>query len=112
MFLIGIFGQIGQLMVFLAYRAANAAFIAPMQYSQIVWAVIFGALFFNESADRYVVLGAAITIASGILIVWREAMVSKVQANLQTRNSRMVSAAPAPIIESDNAKLGESEPSR
>jgi S-adenosylmethionine uptake transporter len=112
MFLIGIFGQIGQLMVFLAYRAANAAFIAPMQYSQIVWAVIFGALFFNESADRYVVLGAAITIASGILIVWREAMVSKVQANLQTRNSRMVSAAPAPIIESDNAEPGEPELAR
>lgn len=95
MFAIGVFGQIGQLLVLLAYRAANAAFIAPMQYSQIVWAVVFGSLFFNESPDLYVYIGAGITVFSGILIVWREAMVSKIQPNLNTRNSRMVSAAPA-----------------
>ena len=95
MFAIGVFGQIGQLLVLLAYRAANAAFIAPMQYSQIVWAVIFGSLFFNETPDLYVYIGAGITVFSGILIVWREAMVSKIQPNLNTRNIRMVSAAPA-----------------
>ena len=45
MFLIGVFGQIGQLLILFAYRTANAAFIAPMQYSQMIWAVIFGLFF-------------------------------------------------------------------
>lgn len=102
MFLIGVFGQIGQLLILFAYRSANAAFIAPMQYSQMIWAVIFGLLFFNEAIDRWVITGSIITILSGVLIVWREAMVSKIKPNLNSRNSRMVSAAPAPVRESDS----------
>lgn len=104
MFLIGVFGQIGQLLVLLAYRSANAAFIAPMQYSQMIWAVIFGYLFFNESVDRWVIIGSLITISSGVLIVWREATASKIRPNLNTRNTRMVSAAPAPVSESDDQR--------
>lgn len=101
MFLIGVFGQIGQLLILFAYRSANAAFIAPMQYSQMIWAVIFGIFFFNETIDQWVIIGSMVTIFSGVMIVWREAMVSKIQPNLNSRNSRMVSAAPAPIRESD-----------
>ena len=104
MFLIGVFGQIGQLLILFAYRSANAAFIAPMQYSQMIWAVIFGLFFFNESIDQWVVIGSLVTIFSGVLIVWREAIVSKIQPNLNSRNSRMVSAAPAPIRESDELR--------
>ncbi|MEM7296534.1 MAG: DMT family transporter, partial [Pseudomonadota bacterium] len=32
-----------------AYRHGEAAVIAPMQYSQILWAAIYGALFFGEN---------------------------------------------------------------
>ena len=104
MFLIGVFGQIGQLLILFAYRSANAAFIAPMQYSQMIWAVIFGLLFFNETIDQWVIIGSLVTIFSGVLIVWREAIVSKIKPNLNSRNSRMVSAAPAPIRESDELR--------
>ncbi len=101
MFLIGVFAQIGQLCIVFAYRNASAGFIAPMQYSQIIWAVIFGSLFFNETVDQWVIIGASITILSGLLILWREAKISKVRPNLRTRNTRMVSAAPSPVRESD-----------
>lgn len=58
-----------------AYRAANAAVIAPMQYSQMLWAVLYGAWLFNESVGPNVLLGAGIIIASGIYITWRESHV-------------------------------------
>jgi S-adenosylmethionine uptake transporter len=60
-------------LVILAYRRAEAVVVAPMQYSQIVWAVVYGALFFNEFPDLWTLVGAGIVIASGLYIVLREA---------------------------------------
>jgi len=55
-----------------AYRRASAVMVAPMQYSQIIWATIYGAIFFGERPSWNVALGAGIIIASGIYIVLRE----------------------------------------
>lgn len=55
-----------------AYRTATAIIVAPMQYSQIIWATIFGLLFFSESINWPTIIGASIIIASGIFIVLRE----------------------------------------
>lgn len=99
MFLIGVMAQIGQLFIIFAYKAANAAYIAPMQYSQIIWAILFGSIFFDETVDKWGFIGASITILSGILILWREDKISKVKPNLRTRNTRMVSAASSPLRE-------------
>lgn len=55
-----------------AYRRAAAAIIAPMQYSQIIWATIFGSLLFHEKHDVLTIAGTLIIIASGIYIVMRE----------------------------------------
>jgi hypothetical protein len=52
--------------------AGEAAIIAPMQYSQIIWASIFGYFFFDEVIDQPTAIGAAIIIASGMYIVLRE----------------------------------------
>lgn len=56
-----------------AYRLAPAAIVAPMQYSQIIWATLFGTILFQESVDSQTVLGAGIIILSGVYIVLREA---------------------------------------
>lgn len=55
-----------------AYRSAPAIMVAPMQYSQILWAAVFGALLFDEGLDGPTLIGSAIIIASGIYIVLRE----------------------------------------
>ena len=60
------------LMLIAAYRNGEAAVIAPMQYSQMVWAVLFGLLLFDESVDVQTIAGSAIIIASGLYIVLRE----------------------------------------
>jgi len=55
-----------------AYRRAEAALIAPMQYSQIIWAILFGFLLFDEVPDAGTFIGVAVIIASGLYIVFRE----------------------------------------
>jgi S-adenosylmethionine uptake transporter len=102
MFLIGVLGLIGQYFVLRGFRSAPAAFVGPMQYSQIVWAILFGYVFFGETIDRWVLVGSGITILSGVIIIWRERTTSKVQANLKTRNSRMVGAALIQSSEEDS----------
>ena len=55
-----------------AYQTGEAAIVAPMQYSQILWATGYGLLFFDETPDLYTAVGAGIIIASGLFIVFRE----------------------------------------
>jgi S-adenosylmethionine uptake transporter len=55
-----------------AYTLADAALVAPMQYSQIIWATLFGWLFFDETSDMMTFLGAGIIILSGAYVVVRE----------------------------------------
>jgi drug/metabolite transporter (DMT)-like permease len=62
----------GTNLLILAYRAATAATVAPMQYSQIIWASIFGLLIFDEGLSGATILGTAIIVASGVYIVIRE----------------------------------------
>lgn len=70
--LVGLFGLIASYVTILAYREGEAVIVAPMQYSQILWAVFYGYVLFNERVDGPTVVGASIVIASGIYIVMRE----------------------------------------
>lgn len=69
---ISILAWIAGRIIISAYRTGEAAIVAPMQYSQILWATGFGLLFFGETTDIYTAAGATIIISSGIYIVFRE----------------------------------------
>lgn len=69
---IAVLGTAGGLIIIAAYKAGEAVIVAPMQYSQILWAALFGALFFDEIPDGGTIIGAAIVISSGLYIVLRE----------------------------------------
>lgn len=69
---IAVFGLIGAQLTIAAYRIAPAVIVAPMQYSQIIWAAVYGALFFDEFPDQWTIIGTAVIICSGIYIVLRE----------------------------------------
>lgn len=60
------------LLLIAAYRRAEAAIVAPMQYSQMLWAVFYGALIFSEYPDGWTLAGATVIIGSGLYIVLRE----------------------------------------
>lgn len=59
-------------MIITAYQNGEATIIAPMQYSQIIWASIYGFAFFDETIDAPTAIGTGIIIASGMYIVLRE----------------------------------------
>ncbi|OBQ95041.1 DMT family transporter [Mesorhizobium sp. AA23] len=68
----GAFTAGGQLLQLLAAKYAPANRIAPTHYSQIVWAVVLGSLFFREDPDLLTLAGLAVLGASGLLTMVRE----------------------------------------
>jgi len=75
--IMSVLGWIGGVVIIKAYNAGEAVIVAPMQYSQILWATAYGMVFFNETPDGRTVLGAGIIIASGLYIVLRESRKSE-----------------------------------
>ena len=69
---VAVFAWTASRMIITAYQSGEAAIIAPMQYSQIIWATIYGLLFFDETIDLQTGIGAGIIIVSGMYIVLRE----------------------------------------
>ncbi len=68
----GLCGSLGQLGFVLGYRVGVASAIAPFDYSRLIFAGVFGALFFNEFPDLIGLMGASIIIASTLYIARRE----------------------------------------
>lgn len=87
MMVIAVMGMTAMVFLIMAYQRGEAMIVAPMQYSQILWAVIFGALFFDELPDFFTLLGSGIIVMSGLYILQREsdASVSENQPVSRTR---------------------------
>lgn len=69
---LGVLGGIGQLFMTNGYRFAQASTLANFDYVAMIWAILFGWLFFAELPAPAVYVGAVVVIASGLFIVWRE----------------------------------------
>ncbi len=85
---VAFFGTAAMWLMIAAYTRAEAVLVSPMQYSQIIWATIFGYLLFGENLSTNTAIGAAIIILSGIYILVRESGVSATQPVLSTRDQR------------------------
>ncbi|MDD7910392.1 DMT family transporter [Pseudovibrio exalbescens] len=69
---VGVFGGIGQLLLTQSYRFADASTVAPFDYINMVWAIVFGFLIFAEVPTPEVLVGSAIVISAGIFVIYRE----------------------------------------
>jgi drug/metabolite transporter (DMT)-like permease len=56
----------------MAIRLGELSVIAPTQYIVILWATIWGALFWDEIPESRAWLGGSLIIAAGLVILWRE----------------------------------------
>ncbi|MTI16038.1 DMT family transporter [Rhodobacteraceae bacterium RKSG542] len=61
----------------LAYRLAPAGLLSPFMYTQIIWMIFFGYIFFHDVPTTYTLLGAAIIISSGLYTLYREGIRKK-----------------------------------
>ncbi len=67
----GVFMCGGFILTQAAYRTAPAAYVGITHYSQIVWGMVFGLLFFARHPDIMTIIGAAIIISSGVGLIWQ-----------------------------------------
>jgi S-adenosylmethionine uptake transporter len=70
--LAGLTAGFGHILLMAATRAAPANRIAPGQYSQMVWALLLGALFFGEFPDVTALAGIALIVFAGLFTFLRE----------------------------------------
>ncbi len=69
----GFFAFFGQLYVTKAYQCAPAATISPFNYTSLLWAVLFGYLYFHELPTPQILAGALVVILAGLYSAWFEA---------------------------------------
>jgi drug/metabolite transporter (DMT)-like permease len=70
--LAGLLGVLGQLLMTASYRYAEASTIAPLDYGNLLMAVLYGYFFFGEAPRLSTWIGAPLVIAAGSIILWRE----------------------------------------
>lgn len=58
--------------VVMAMRTGEISFIAPFRYTSLLWGVGLGMLFFGETLDPWMLVGAAVVIGSGLYTFSRE----------------------------------------
>ena len=75
--LIGIFGAVSQALLIHAFSLAEAGVIAPFGYTGLLWAALWGWMFWGVLPDRWTVLGACIIVAAGLYIWYRETRVAR-----------------------------------
>ncbi|WP_299684263.1 DMT family transporter [uncultured Tateyamaria sp.] len=68
----GLIGGIAQILVTSSYRFGAASMLAPFDYASLIFAAAIGYVIFNEVPTWTMVIGAALVVAGGVLIIWRE----------------------------------------
>lgn len=72
MVFIGVGVTVGGAAISQAYRVAEAALVAPFEYTGLIYATAFGYLLFAEWPDSYEWAGMSLVLISGLVTVWRE----------------------------------------
>ena len=66
---VGLFGTAGHWLLVLAHARAPASLLAPFIYTQILWSVLLGYALFGDVPSPWTLLGAAIIVASGLVLL-------------------------------------------
>ncbi len=73
----GVFSAISSVFFVKAYQAAPANFVAPFEYSAMIAALFYGVVWFHDYPDGWTLSGAAIVVAAGLAMLWRDAHLQK-----------------------------------
>jgi drug/metabolite transporter (DMT)-like permease len=68
----GLLGGVGQILLTSSYRLADASVIAPFEYTSMLLAIGVGFFVFGEVPTKVMLIGAAIIISAGVIIILRE----------------------------------------
>ncbi len=73
----GLLGGLGHYLIIQAFRRAPASALAPFSFVTIIWTTSSGYLVFGDLPDAATISGAAIIIASGIFVFYRESVAGR-----------------------------------
>jgi len=79
--LLGVVAMAAHMLVNRALKMSDAATVAPLQYTLLLYAVIFGWMFFGDVPRLTMMIGAGLIVASGLFIFIREQTLKKRQAD-------------------------------
>lgn len=69
--LLSFVGMLGQFLIYEGFRYAPASSIAPMEYTALIWAVLFGLTIWGEVPTENVYIGALLIVGASLgLIFW------------------------------------------
>jgi drug/metabolite transporter (DMT)-like permease len=74
------FGTLSQLLLIRALAIGEAGMLAPFAYTGLIFATVWGVVFFNEYPDGWTVVGAAVIVAAGVYVWYRETFGKKQDA--------------------------------
>ena len=74
---LGVVALLAHVCVNRSLKLADAATVTPFQYTLLVWAVVFGWLVFGDIPRAAMLTGAAIIVAAGLFIFFRERRLAK-----------------------------------
>lgn len=75
--LLAVFGTASQYLLVQAFSAAEAGVLAPFGYTGLIWAGLWGWLFFGHWPDGWTLAGATVIVASGLYVWSRESRAAK-----------------------------------
>lgn len=78
MLLLGIVSCGAHLMITRALKLAPASTLAPLHYTLLLWAVVFGLVFFNDVPSSRILVGSGIIVLAGLFIFHRQKVVDEV----------------------------------
>jgi drug/metabolite transporter (DMT)-like permease len=73
----GALGAAGHLILIRALTITPASLLSPFIYSQIVWALGIGYLWFGDVPNAWMLIGCTVIVASGLYVFYREALLGK-----------------------------------
>ena len=74
---IGLSGTFAQILITFALKIGQVSSVIVMDYSNLVWATLFGWLVFATVPPLSTWLGAPLVVAAGVIITWREQVLRK-----------------------------------
>ncbi|MGQ0485534.1 MAG: DMT family transporter [Hyphomicrobiales bacterium] len=80
LFGIGILAAFGMVLFVSAYKYAESNFVAPFEYSSMIWAVGYGLILFGDFPDAFTWMGAAVVVAAGLTMIWRDRQLDRAAA--------------------------------
>ena len=77
---VGVLAALAMVLFVSAYKYGESNFVAPFDYSSMIWAVIYGVLVFHDLPDVFTLAGAAVVVTAGIMMVWRDRQLDRALA--------------------------------